>query len=288
MKRSLIALAVFALALPFAARAQRADDCAALQTLQALYEIRQLSMAASPSSYAVDRAIETNLDRLRDPLPSGGYRWVRLTRPAGDGPVVKREHLVQADHAAGDREQFEADGTVPYAVRIVVPRKRSLTKANKDLWVGAVNVRYWTEGEMKTLTRQIDAWLLPDNSRTIDLGVIADRAEVQVETATKSGNRGQSLIEVHFRQAVAQDDPANPNFEGVEALKRLQYAADPAAIDLEVARLERRLFPGVEITPFTMIVTRLREAEALLRSEKEEEKEKGRKALAEVVRALPR
>ncbi|HEY0592968.1 MAG TPA: hypothetical protein VGF40_14440 [Thermoanaerobaculia bacterium] len=287
MKRSLIALAVLALALPFAARAQRADDCAALRTLQALYEIRQLSMVAHPSSYAVDRAIETHLDRLRDPLPGGGYRWVRLTRPVGDGPVVKREHLVQADHAAGDREQFEADGSVPFAVRIVVPRKRSLTKANKELWVGTVRVRYATEGQTKTLERKIDAWLLPDNSRTIDLGVIADRAEVEVETATKSGNRGQSLVEVHFRQAVAQDDPANPNFEGVEALKRLQYSADAATIDLEIARLERQLFPGIEITPFTTIVTRLREAEALLRSEKEEEKAKGQKALAEVVRSLP-
>ncbi len=287
MKRSLVALAIFAFLLPVAARAQ-SDDCAALQTLQALYEIRQLSMVASPSSYAVDRAIETSLDRLRDPLPSGGYRWVRWTRPAGDGPVVKREHLVQADQASGELELFEADATVPYAVRIVAPRKRSLTKANKELWVGTVNIRYWTEGKMKTMERRVDTWLMPDNSRTIDLGVIADRAEVSVETGTKSGNRGQSLLEVHFRQAVAQDDPSNPNFEGVEALKRLQYAADPSAIDLEIARLERQLFPGVEVTPFTTIVTRLREAEALLRSEKEEEKEKGRKALADVVRALPR
>lgn len=287
MKRSTIAVAVLALALPLSLRAQRADDCAALQTLQALYEVRQLAMASSPSSYSVDRAIETHLDRLRDPLPSGGYRWVRLTRPAGDGPVIKREHLVNADHASGDLEHFEADGAVPYAVRIVVPRKRSLTRANKEVWVGTVNVRYSTEGETKTLERRIDAWLLPDNSRSIDLGVIADRAEVAVETATRSGNRGQALLEVHFRQAVAQDDPANPNFEGVEALKRLQWAADPAAIDLEIARLERQLFPGVEITPFTTIVTRLREAEALLRSEKEEEKEKGRKALAEVMRSLP-
>jgi hypothetical protein len=287
MKRSLVALAILAFTLPIAARAQ-SSDCTALQTLQALYEIRYLMMATSPSSYAVDRAIQTHLDRLRDPLPAGGYRWVRWTRPAGDGPVVKRERLVQADHQSGDREQFEAEGTVPYAVRIVVPRKRSLTKANKELWVGRVNVRYWSEGTMKTLERRIDAWLTPDNARNIDLGVIADRAEVEVETATKSGNRGQALVEVHFRQAVAQDDPQNPNFAGVEALKRLEYASDPASIDLEIARLERQLFPGVEITPFTTIVTRLREAEALLRSEKEEEREKGRKAVADVVRTLPR
>jgi hypothetical protein len=287
MKRTLVAFAILASTLPLAARAQ-SSDCASLQTLQALYEVRQLMMATSPNSYAVGRAIETNLDRLRDPLPTGGYRWVRLTRPAGDGPVVKREHLVNADHASGDRAQFEAEAAVPYAVRIVVPRKRSLTKANKELWVGNVKVRYWSEGQIRTLDRAINAWLLPDNSRSIDLGVIADRAEVEVETATKSGNRGQSLVEVHFRQAVAQDDPQNPNASGVDALKRLAYSADPATIDLEIARLERQLFPGIEVTPFTTIVTRLREAEALLRSEKDEDREKGRKALADVVRALPR
>jgi hypothetical protein len=288
MKRILVVAALVALTIPLAARAQRVDDCAALQTLQALYEIRQLSMSAHPNSYTIDRAIETHLDRLRDPLPTGGYRWVRWTRPAGDGPVVKREHIVQADQGSGDLEVFEADATVPYAIRIVAPRKRSLTKANKEVWVGTVNVRYWTEGKMKTMERRVDTWLMPDNSRTLDLGVIADRAEVTVETGTKSANRGQALVEVHFRQAVAQDDPANPNFQGIEALKRLEYAVDPSTLDLEIARLERQLFPGIEVTPFTTIIARLREAETLLRSEKEEEKEKGRKALADVVRALPR
>ena len=288
MKRTLVAVALFALTIPAAARAQSDADCAALQTLQALYEIRHLAMSAYPNSYTIDQAIETHLDRLRDPLPTGGYRWVRWTRPSGDGPVVKREKIVQADQASGDLEVFEADAAVPYAIRIVAPRKRSLTKANKELWVGTVNVRYWSQGQMKTMERRVDTWLMPDNSRTIDLGVIADRAEVSVETGTKSANRGQALVEVHFRQAVAQDDPANPNFQGVEALKRLEYSVDPATLDLEIARLERQLFPGVTVTPFTTIVARLREAETLLRSEKEEEKEKGRKALADVVRALPR
>ena len=97
-----------------------------------------------------------------------------------------------------------------------------------------------------------------------------------------------SLVEIHFRQAVAQDDPENPNYETVNSLKKIRSSADPLTIDFEIAKLERRLFPGIDVIPFTVIGVRVREAEKLVQSDKEEDREKGRKMLAEVVRSLPR
>lgn len=284
MKLLLVAVSILLL-LPSLGLAQ-ADPCPEIQSLRALYDVRQAMLLTSPSSYDINRRIEYHLDRLREPLPGGGYRWVRLVRPSGDGPVQKREKLLRATY--GSSEIFEADSALPYAVRIVVPRKRSLVRANNEVWVGDIRIRYWAGGREETMERTVDAWLRPDNSRTFDLGVIADRAEVEVETATRAQFVGDALVEVHFRQAVAEDDPMNPNAEGIRALTRLHYSTDPAALDLEIARLEQRLFPGIDVTPFATVIARVREAETLLRSEKEEDREKGEKVLAEVIRTLPR
>jgi hypothetical protein len=284
MRLLLVAVSIL-LILPSLGFAQE-DSCSEIQSLRALYDVRQAMLLTSPSSYDINRRMEYHLDRLREPLPSGGYRWVRLIRPSGDGPVQKREKLLRATY--GSSEVFEADSALPYAVRIVVPRKRSLVRANNEVWVGDVRIRYWSGGRVETMERTVNAWLKPDNSRTFDLGVIADRAEVEVETATHAKFVGDALVEVHFRQAVAEDDPMNPNAEGIRALSRLHYSIDPVALDLEIARLEQRIFPGIDVTPFATVVARVREAEKLLRSEKEEDREKGKKMLAEVIRTLPR
>lgn len=266
----------------------RAQECPELAALRALYGIRQLLMEPYATSYSVDQWIDQQLDQLRDPLPSGGYRWVRFVKPTGEAPVVKREHLVSADYARGNPDSFEAEADHPFAVRIVVPRKRSLLKANKEAYVGAVRIRYQKDGEEKVMDKQVNEWLAPDTSRSFDLGMIADRAEVAAETATRSGSVKESLVEIHFRQAVAQDDAENPNYEAVTSLKRIRSSADPLTVDFEIGKLERRLFPGIDVIPFTIIGVRLREAEKLVRSETEEDREKGKKMLAEVVKNLPR
>lgn len=281
------AVPLFALALASLASPLAADDCAELEALRALYEVRQIMLHPYFGSWDVSSRIDAHLNQLREPLPDGGYRWVRWVRPAGEGPVVKKEHLARSNRRAGEQEEFEASAEKAFAVRIVVPRKRSLVRGNNEVWVGGVEIRTWVDGEMQTESKRVDQWLKPDTQRTFDLGGIVDRAEAAVETGTNPSTLGEALVEVHFRQAVAQDDPANPNREGIEALKRLAASPDPVTLDLEIARLEGRLFPGIAVTPFTTIVARLREAETLLASEKEEEREKGKKALGEVMKSLP-
>lgn len=265
-----------------------AQECPELAALRSLYGVRELMMTPYANLYEIGRFIDQQMNELRDPLPAGGYRWVRFVRPSGEGPVVKREHLVSSDFASGNRDSFEAEADQPFAVRIVVPRKRSLLKGNKAAWVGNVRIRCIKDGKEQVIEKRINEWLAPDTSRSFDLGMIADRAEVAAEAATRSADVKDSLVEIHLRQAVAQDDPENPNYETIAALKRIRNSADPVTLDLEIARLERRVFPGIEVVPFTTIGVRLREAEKLLVSEKEEEREKGRKMLAETVRSLPR
>lgn len=275
-------LVLTALASPAAA-----DECAEIEALRALYEIRQIMLHPYFGTWDVSSRIDAHLHELRGPLADGGYRWVRHVRPAGDSPVVKKEHVVRSNRRGGELEEFEASAEVPFAVRVVVPRKRSLIRGNNEVWVGGMEIRTWVDGEMRSESKTIDQWLKPDSQRTFDLGGIVDRAEVAVQAGTNPSTVGEALVEVHFRQAVAQDDPANPHREGIEALKRLGASPDPITLDLEIARLESRLFPGIAVTPFTTIVARLREAEKLLASEEEEEREKGKKTLAEVMKSLP-
>lgn len=276
-----LAILLFALSAP-------AQECPELVALRSLYGVRELMMGPYASGYEIGGFIDQQLNELRDPLPSGGYRWVRFVRPSGDGPVVKREHLISSDFASGNRDAFEAEADHSFAVRIVVPRKRSLLKGNKEAWVGNVRIRYVKDGQERVMEKRINEWLAPDTSRSFDLGMIADQAVVAAEAATRSAHVKDSLVEIHLRQAVAQDDPENPNYETIAALKRIGSSPDPVTLDLEIARLERRFFPGIDVVPFTTIGVRLREVEKLLVSEKEEEREKGRKMLAETVRALPR
>jgi len=284
----LMRLVRFALAILLFPLPAVAQECPELVALRALYGIRELMMGPYASSYEIGNWIDQQLNELRDPLPTGGYRWVRFVRPSGDAPVVKREHLISSDFASGERDTFEAEADHPFAVRVAVPRKRTLLKGNKEAYIGTVRIRYVKDGQEKVMEKRINEWLAPDTSRSFDLGLIADRADVAAETATRSGSLKDSLVEIHFRQAVAQDDSENPNYETVAALKRIRTSPDPVTLDLEIARLERRLFPGIDVIPFTTMGVRLREAEKLMVSEKEEEREKGRKMLAEVVRSLPR
>ncbi len=263
--------------------AQAIDDCREVAALDALYGVRDLLIRGA-SSYTVSSSIDEAVNELRDPLPGGGYRWVRYVRPSGTPPTVKREHTVSAINGGGSFDSFEASADKPFAVAIVVPKKRSLFKANAPSWVGAVEIRVTLDGKQRTRKETINAWLNPGTSRTFDLETIADSAEVRVEAATAANDaKGNALVEIHLRQAVAEDDPDNPQYDTIRALQRIRSSSSPEVLDAEIAKLEHRLFPSLHSYPFTLLLAKTRDAEALLRSEKTEDQEKGRKLLKEVV-----
>ena len=282
--RALLSLILFAL--PAVALARDSECSGDVAALRGLYEVRYLLFRPYTSSYEVSHHIDALLDEMRDPLPNGGYRWVRYVRPSGDAPMVKKEHFAGAEYDQGDRDSFEASAHHPFAVAIVVPRKRSILKANNEVFVGNVEIRYFVDGEEKKIKRSINQWMAPDTMKTIDLGDIADRAEVMVESSARNASKKESLVEVHFRQAVPQDDPENPNYDGIQALQRVQRSADAVTLDYEIARFERRLFPALTSTPFTTLYMRLREADTLLRSAKVEDQDRGKKIITEVSKSL--
>lgn len=285
MKRSCTALLLLTLAPALGAQ----DACESdLDALHALYEIRQVALKPASSSYEMSRTIDSRMDQLRGPLPDGGYRWVRFVRPSAESPVVKREHLASGDEPSRQLDSFEASADHPFAVRVAVPRKRGLFKANKEVFVGTVQIRYQRDGREREITRDINQWMSPDTSRSFDLGGIADEATVSVESASRPNARRESMVEIHFLQAVAQDDPSNPNYETLQTLSRLRQRPEPDAIDVEIGRLERRSFPTLAPVPITTLITRLREADLLMRSSKPEDQEKGRKLLEQVMILLPR
>lgn len=262
------------------------EECrGALDHLASLYEIRSLMMKSYTSDYDVERVIDRRLEAMREPLPEGGYRWVRWVRPTGDGPAEKKIHTVSAVQGSGT-DTVEVSSANPYAIRVVVPRKRSLLNANNPVYVGNVRVEYTVDGRTRTKEEAINQWMNPDTSRTIDLGVIADRADAVLDAATAAKNRKEAVVELHARQAVPQDDPANPSYTAIQALQRVRGDIEADTVDAEIAALERGLFPGAEMLPILTIVQDLRRADELLRSEKPEEVERGDKLLKDTLRRL--
>lgn len=277
MKRAAVLLAFASLA--FSPSLFAIDtNCRDAETLAALYQVR----AAMLGGRSVSSLVDDMVDRLREPLGSGNYRWVHWVRPSGDAPEDKKLHRVKAPKSEPDN--FEASGEHAFAVRVVVPSKRTLFSGNNAVWVGDVEIRYSDGGRMKTMTKPINAEMQPDTSRTFDLPLIADHVDVRLASATSTP--GESLVEVHFRQAVAEDDPDNPAYDTIRALRRVREHDDPRYVDDEIAGIERAMFPSTYPIPLLTIVQDLRRADDLIRSKKEDEQEKGQKLLRETLRRL--
>lgn len=283
MKRAILFL-TFLLASPLLAINENCQST--LTHLHTLYDLRALLLKSYTTPYDVQRFAERRIEELREPLPGGGFRWVRWVRPTGEGPTEKDAHNVIAVRDAGDPDRFEASKDHAYAVRVVVPRKRSLLKANSPVYVGTAHVTYELDGRTRTRDEAINQWMNPDTSRTIDLGGIADRVHVSVDVATAQKTSKQAVTEVHFRKAVSEDDPANPAYSTVRMLDRVRQSPDPVTVDAEIAALERSLFPGSDPLPLLTLIGDLRRADTLMRSEKPEEQEKGSKLLKETLRRL--
>ena len=264
MKQLIAVLALIAIP----AFAVETGDCA---RLSALYEIRSLMMKRYASSYSVSQAIDRRLIDMRQ-----GYMiWVRHD---DDAPVDKKVHKMRG----GTTDRFESDSDHAFAVRVVVPSKRSLFNANNPVSIGGVTINYTINGRSRTRTERIDAMLNPDNSRTFDLGAIADHVEVAVDADAKS----EAVLETHYRQATAEDDPANPNYGTIQALRRLGSSPDASTVDEEIATMERAMFSGADPLPLLSIIEDLRRADELIRSKKQNDQEKGDKLLKETLRRL--
>jgi hypothetical protein len=272
MKKALFAIALIACP----TLAVDLGDCRQLATL---YEIRSLMMKRYASTYDVEKVIDRRLEDLREPLASGGYRWVRWVRRESDAPVDKKVHKLR-EPSTPDR--FESSADHVFAVRVVVPSKRSLFNGNSPVSVGGVEIRTTVNGRTRTRNERIDQVMNPDTSRTFDLETIADHVEVAVDSTAKS----EAVIETHYRQAVPQDDPANPAYSTIQALQRIRSSTDPASIDSEIADAERTLIPGADPLPLLTIIADLRRADELLRSKKEDEQQKGDRLLKETLGRL--
>lgn len=240
-----------------------AIDC---QQVATLYELRSVMLKAS--TYDVQRFTDTRLEELRE-------GWIRWVRPTGSGPVKQKEHLLHGETP----DRVESSGDHIYAVRVAVPRKRSLIRENNPVYVGTVEITYEIDGRTRTKEEPVNAWMNPDTSRTIDLSGIADRAHVTVDAYTAKRHAKQALVEIHLQQAVPTDDPANPAYPTIRMLQRLRE--DPETIDDEIAAVE-----GYGSLPLAEIVRDLRRADELMRSEKPEDQEKGGKLLKDTLRRL--
>ena len=283
MKRIVGMALLFVVSPLFAAEVN--DPCGAYMQLGAVYEVRELMMKPHTSSYEVDDFIQKRVEQLRDPLPDGGYRWVRWVRPEGDAPIDKHGHTVMAVQGTG-RDSVEASGQHAFAVRIAVPAKKSLFSRNNAVYVGKIRISYTVSDRTRTKDETIDQWMNPDTSRTIDLGAITDRAEATLDASTNTNTVKESLVEIHFVQAVAQDDPANPAYDTIRSLERIRRNTDAYTVDSEIAKREHELFPGSESLPLLSIIDSLRRADELMRSDKEGNYEKGEKLMRETLRKL--
>ena len=277
MKRAGLLSAVLLVASPILAA-----ECDDLIQLGALYEIRSMMLRGSVSSSDVHAIIDRRIEQLREPLPDGGYRWVRWVRPSGDGPIDKHVHTVSAVHDGGDADSFEATGQHVYAVRVVVPSKRSLFKGNNRVYVGDLILM----SDDGSDTKRINHWMNPDTAETFDLRGIQDHVRARMDVSVEQRDVREAVAEIHFLQAVPQDDPANPAYPTIQALNRIRGTTEPATVDYEIAQLENSLFTSSSSIPLLAIVHDLRRADELMRSDKAADQEKGNKLLKETLRRL--
>jgi hypothetical protein len=281
MKRSLLFLLVACIATPlFPATG---SDCGPATHLASLYQLRSIMLRPYSSSDDARRFMDQRIEELRGPMPDGGYRWVRWVRPSGSGPVDKKVHSANAIYGNGD-DRFETTGEHAFSVRVVVPSKRSTFKGNNPVYVGDVTIEYGR----KTDVMHINRWMQPDTSQTFDLpgGVIYDNVRVTVPSAVDKRDVREAVVEVHFKQGVPQDDPANPAYSAIKALDRIRTTPDAATVDAEIAALEESVFPGTDSLPLVTLVRDLRRADELLRSDKQEDKDKGDRLLKDTMRRL--
>lgn len=285
MKRMSLVLAALLFASPVLA--VDPDDCRGYRALGALYELRAALMKPHASSYDIGNIIDRRIEEFREPTGQGTYRWVRWVRPDGDAPFQKEGHLAMALHERGDSDAFEASSQHVFAVRVAVPRKRSLLNGNNRVYVGSVHVTYDLNGRVREKVEKIDQWMNPDTSRTIDLEVIADHARASLDASADANHVKESLVELHFEQAVAEDDPANPEYETIRSLGRVRSAYDmDREIDEQIAQLEQTMFSSSRPLPILQIVKDLRRADDLMRSKKEKEVEQGKDLLQDTLRRL--
>jgi hypothetical protein len=282
VKRIFLALAMLCLATPLLA-VDLNDQCRAYTHLGTLYEIRSLMAHSYISSYDVHKAIDNRVEALRVPLGNGSYRWVRWVRLDKNAPDDKEVHEVRASRGStGDT--FEASADHPFNVKVIVPDKRSVFNKNSPVYVGTLRVDYTVSGRQFHKELAINDWMNPDTSRTIEFDTIADHAQATVDVSTN--DPGKAIAEIHFRQAVAQDDPANPDYGTIESLNRIRSSTDPATVDSEIAAVERSLFPTADPVPLLTILDDLRRADKWINSSKTDEQEKGHKLLKDTLSRL--
>lgn len=282
MKRIFFVLAAIVVAAPLLAL-DRDDQCRAYMQLGSLYEIRSLMTRSYVSSYDIQKAIDRRVEQLRVPLADGGYRYVRWVRPDRNAPDDKQVHEVRASKGSS-ADTFESTADHPFNVKVIIPDKRSLFNGNNPVFVGTLRVTYTVKGRDYNKELVINDWMNPDTSRTIEFDQIADRARASVDVSTN--NPGKAVAELHFRQAVPQDDPANPDYGTIQSLNRVRSSTDPATVDAEIAAVERTIFPASEPIPFLTILDDLRKADKWIRSTKTDEQEKGQKLLKETLSRL--
>ena len=254
------------------------DSCRDSMRLGALYEVRALMLKSGASSYDVDSLINRRVQQMRE-------GWVRWVRPDDDAPIDKHIHTVAAVNGSAP-DSFEAGGAHAFAVKVVVPAKRSLFNKNNPVYVGNVGVTFDVNGHSRTKTLPVNAWMNPDTSKTIDLEAIADHADATLEASAKAGDVKQAIVEIHFVQAVPRDDPANPAYDSIQSLERVRRNTDAETIDGEIATAEHQVFPESDPLPIVSLISDLRRANELMRSKKQDDYEKGEKLLKETMRHL--
>ena len=250
-----------------------------LAHLGTLHQLRGMMLKTYSSPSDVQRFSDREMEELR----RGWMIWVRPSD--GTGPVARKEFSVQAVDGS-NRDRVEQSGNKVYEVLVSVPRKRSLIRENFPVYIGNVEITYEGGGRTRTKKEAVNAWMNPGTSRTFDLGTISERAHATIEAAAAPRHVKMALVEIHLRQAVSQDDPANPAHSTIQMLQRIREDPDSATVDAELAALDATLFPGTASVPILTIVDDLRRADRLMRSEKAEEQEQGSLLLKETLRRL--
>ena len=166
------------------------------------------------------RIVEEDIELLRGRRSDGTYQYAGYER-FESGRTTDSFSVQPRD------EKLEIRGSFVYRLVLQMPSRRMLVTKNRQIYIDRAEIEYIAErdGTQKKQNAQIDAWLQPGGSKTIEFDEVAKQATVRVY-ASADKDAGYGNIVLSLVQARVFDHADSPYADAVASAKAVLRALD--------------------------------------------------------------
>lgn len=199
------------------------------------------------------RMFEDDIDLLRGKRSDGSYAYATHDRMEAG----RRNEAFSIENPS-KATRLELRGSWVYRLVISAPSRRMLVTRNRHVFVEKVEIEYIPEGasSSKVQTLDVNAWIEPGASRTVDLDAIARQATARVYVHADADGYGN--IELALLEAKIFDNPDSPYADAVSTAKAILRGLeneDIPSIRAMAQRLAADLQPAAALAPATVPAT---------------------------------